>query len=85
MLHAQSPAFAPFSAVLIMQMTVYRSLLDSSRYVAAVVAGVAVLPPLRYRGAEHGIRTLAHALCDLVSDVYPALRAHDVDPERTER
>ncbi|WP_246594034.1 FUSC family protein [Streptomyces auratus] len=167
-LHAQSPAFAPFSAVLIMQVTVYRSLLDSSRYVAAVAAGVAVqaasgflvgpdvptfalvalialtigrwpalgsqgsqvataaffafstyvsatsnldkatqlgqiillvligcgigilvnvavLPPLRYRGAEHGIRTLAHALCDLVGDVYPALRAHDVDPERTER
>ncbi|MGW3012576.1 aromatic acid exporter family protein [Streptomyces sp. NPDC001219] len=167
-LNAQSPAFAPFSAVLIMQVTVYQSLLQSSRYVAAVVAGVAVqaalgflvgpevltfalvavvaltigrwpalgsqgsqvataaffafstyvsatsaldkvtqlgqiillvligcgvgvvvnvtvLPPLRYRSAEHGIRTLAHALCDLVSDVYPALRERGLDEERTGR
>lgn len=42
LLHAQSPAFAPSSAVLIMQVTVYQSLLQSSRYVGAVVAGVAV-------------------------------------------
>ncbi|WP_432014110.1 FUSC family protein [Streptomyces cucumeris] len=166
LLHAQSPAFAPFSAVLIMQVTVYQSLLQSTRYVAAVTAGVAVqaalgfligpdvltfvlvalialtigrwpalgsqgsqvataaffafstyasaatnqdrvsqlgqiillvligcgigvlvnvviVPPLRYRGAEHGIHTLAHSLCDLVSDMYPVLREHDVDEERT--
>ncbi|MGW1789371.1 FUSC family protein [Streptomyces tubercidicus] len=168
LLHAQSPAFAPFSAVLIMQVTVYQSLLQSSRYVGAVVAGVAVqaalgflvgpevltfalvaavaltigrwpalgaqgsqvataaffafstyvsatsthdrttqlgqiillvligcgigvlvnvtvLPPLRYRSAEHGIRTLAHALCDLMSDIYPALREGGLDQERTGR
>ncbi|GFE13346.1 hypothetical protein Sgleb_13930 [Streptomyces glebosus] len=166
LLNAQSPAFAPFSAVLIMQVTVYQSLLQSMRYVGAVGAGVAVqaglgfltgpglltfllvalvaltigrwptlgaqgsqvttaaffafstyvsatsdrekvtqlgqiillvligcaigilvnvsvVPPLRYRSAEHGIRTLAHALRDLVSDIYPALREHDVDEERT--
>ncbi|WP_329042191.1 aromatic acid exporter family protein [Streptomyces sp. NBC_00178] len=41
-LDAHSPAFAPFSAVLIMQVTVYRSLVQSLRYVAAVVAGVMV-------------------------------------------
>ncbi|MEU8682879.1 hypothetical protein [Streptomyces sp. NPDC048611] len=40
---------------------------------------VTVLPPLRYRSAEHGIRTLAHALCDLVSDVCPALRERGLD------
>ncbi|WP_405842163.1 aromatic acid exporter family protein [Streptomyces platensis] len=168
LLHAQSPAFAPFSAVLIMQVTVYQSLLQSSRYVGAVVAGVAVqaalgflvgpelltfalvaavaltigrwpalgsqgsqvataaffafstyvsatstpdastqlgqiillvligcgvgvlvnvtvLPPLRYRSAEYGIRTLAHALCDLVSDIYPVLRAGGPDEESTGR
>ncbi|MFE7539850.1 FUSC family protein [Streptomyces platensis] len=168
LLHAQSPAFAPFSAVLIMQVTVYQSLLQSSRYVGAVVAGVAVqaalgflvgpevltfalvaavaltigrwpalgsqgsqvataaffafstyvsatspldastqlaqiillvligcgvgvlvnvtvLPPLRYRSAEYGIRTLAHALCDLVSDIYPVLRAGGLDEESTAR
>lgn len=43
LLNAQSPAFAPFSAVLIMQVTVYQSLLQSSRYVAAVAAGAALL------------------------------------------
>lgn len=41
LLNAQSPAFAPFSAVLIMQVTVYQSLVQSLRYVGAVVAGVA--------------------------------------------
>ncbi|MFH8572853.1 aromatic acid exporter family protein [Streptomyces sp. NPDC017993] len=164
-LNAQSPAFAPFSAVLIMQVTVYQSLLQSTRYVGAVAAGVAVqaalgflggpdlltfalvalvaltigrwpalgaqgsqvataaffafstyisatsnvdkitqlgqiillvligcsvgvlvnvtiFPPLRLRGAEHGIHSLAHALCDLVSDMYPALREGELDEER---
>ena len=37
---AQSPAFAPFSAILIMQVTVYRSVLQALRYVGAVVLGV---------------------------------------------
>ncbi|MEU8786594.1 aromatic acid exporter family protein [Streptomyces sp. NPDC048637] len=48
LLRAQSPAFAPFSAVLIMQVTVYQSLLQSSRYVGAVVAGVAVQAALGF-------------------------------------
>ncbi len=165
-LNAQSPAFAPFSAVLIMQVTVYQSLLQSSRYVGAVAVGVAVqaalgflggpdlltfalvalvaltigrwpalgsqgsqvataaffafstyisatsdldkitqlgqiillvligcsvgvlvnvtvFPPLRLRGAEHGIRSLAHALCDLVGDMYPALREGELDEDST--
>ncbi|MFI9029502.1 aromatic acid exporter family protein [Streptomyces sp. NPDC053560] len=168
LLNAQSPAFAPFSAVLIMQVTVYQSVVQSLRYVGAVTAGVAiqaalgflagpdvltfalvaavaliigrwpalgaqrsqvataaffafstysaatsntekltqlgqiillvligcgvgvlvnlaVFPPMRYRSAEYGIRTLAHALCDLVSDVFPALRDGDLDRERTEQ
>lgn len=155
-LDARSPAFAPFSAVLIMQVTVYRSVVQSLRYVGAVVAGVAVqaalgflagpdlltfvlvavialaigrwqvlgaqgpqvataaffafatytsasadsqrlralgeivllvligcaigiavnvlvAPPLRYRGAEYGIRGLAHTLKDLLADMYPVL------------
>ncbi|WP_435839576.1 aromatic acid exporter family protein [Streptomyces caniferus] len=42
LLNAQSPAFAPFSAVLIMQVTIYQSLVQSLRYVGAVAAGVAV-------------------------------------------
>ncbi|MFJ6698053.1 aromatic acid exporter family protein [Streptomyces sp. NPDC091272] len=39
---ATSPAFAPFSAVLIMNATVYQSLWQALRYTAAVTAGVAV-------------------------------------------
>ncbi|MEV5599172.1 aromatic acid exporter family protein [Streptomyces sp. NPDC052496] len=165
LLDAESPAFAPFSAVLIMQVTVYQSLLQSLRYVGAVATGVAVqaalgylagpdlltfalvavvaltigrwpalgsqgtqvataaffafstyvqapaglgkithlgqiillvligcgvgvlvnvtlVPPLRYRSAEHGIHTLARALCDLVSDMYPAMREGEMEKER---
>ncbi|MEU6084482.1 hypothetical protein [Streptomyces sp. NPDC047108] len=163
-LKARSPAFAPFSAVLIMHVTVYQSLVQALRYVAAVALGVAVqaasgflggpdlatfvlvtlialsvgrwpalgaqgsqvataaffafstyaaattrtakaeqlgeiivlvligcgigvavnvlvVPPMRYHSAEHGIRTLARALHDLVGDVYPAL--HEGAPSET--
>lgn len=165
LLDAPSPAFAPFSAVLIMQVTVYQSLLQSLRYLGAVTVGVAmvavlgflggpdlltfalvalvglsigrwpalgvqgsqvatgaffafstyaaatsdtqkitqlgeiillvlvgcgigvivnttVAPPMRYRSAEQGIRSLSTALSELVSDIYPALREDDVDEER---
>jgi len=167
-MHAQSPAFAPFSAVLIMQVTVYRSLVQALRYLGAVSLGVAlqglfgmlagpglftfvlvslaalaigrwrplgsqgsqvataaffafstysmasstsqglsqlwqiivlvligcgvgvlvnvlVLPPMRYRSAENGIHTLSHSLCDLVSDIYPALREGELGQENTEQ
>ncbi|MFC8128749.1 aromatic acid exporter family protein [Streptomyces sp. NPDC057302] len=164
LLDAPSPAFAPFSAVLIMQVTVYQSLLQSLRYLAAVVVGVAmvaglgflggpdlltfalvalvglsigrwpalgvqgsqvataaffafstyasattatdkvsqlgqilllvligcaigvvvnvtVAPPMRYRSAEYGIRSLSVALGELVSDMYPVLREGELDEE----
>ena len=42
LLGATSAAFAPFSAVWMMQVTVYQSLVQSLRYVAAVSAGVAL-------------------------------------------
>ncbi|MFI1675806.1 MULTISPECIES: FUSC family protein [unclassified Streptomyces] len=41
-LNATSPAFAPFSAVLIMNVTLQQSVWQTLRYVAAVVVGVAV-------------------------------------------
>ncbi|WP_405204475.1 aromatic acid exporter family protein [[Kitasatospora] papulosa] len=47
-LDAGSPAFAPFSAVLMMQVTVYRSVVQSLRYVGAVVAGVLVQAALGF-------------------------------------
>ncbi|MBO8196448.1 hypothetical protein ITI46_33165 [Streptomyces oryzae] len=161
---ARTPAFAPFSAVLIMQVTIYQSLLQALRYLAAVSAGVCVqgalgmlagpdlltfvlvalialtigrwqrlgsqgsqvataaffafatyvsaggdvqrlgqlgqilelvgigcgigvlinitvLPPMRYRSAEDGIRALAHSMCDLVSDIAPPLRDGSLDEE----
>ncbi|MET7921559.1 aromatic acid exporter family protein [Streptomyces avermitilis] len=167
LMQATSPAFAPFSAVLIMQVTVYRSVTQALRYVGAVSVGVALqaalgllagpdlltfvlvalfalaigrwrplgsqgsqvataaffafstyvsasssdqaltqlgqiillvligcgvgvlvnllmLPPLRYRSAEYGIHTLAQSLCDLLSDIYPALRQEEgLEKERT--
>lgn len=39
---AQSAAFAPFTAILIMQVTVYSSVVQSLRYVGAVVLGIGV-------------------------------------------
>ncbi|MER7350574.1 aromatic acid exporter family protein [Streptomyces aurantiacus] len=164
-LGARSPAFAPFSAVLIMRVTVYESLLHSLRYVGAVTAGVAVqavlgflagpdlltfalvtvvalaiglwpalgtqgsqvataaffafatyvtapaglgkvthlgqivllvligcgvgvvinmtvIPPLRHRSAEYAIHALAGTLCNLISDMYPAMRHDAMDEER---
>lgn len=42
LLHAKSPAFAPFSAVLTMNVTIHRSVYQTLRYIAAVVLGVAV-------------------------------------------
>ncbi|MEJ8654594.1 aromatic acid exporter family protein [Streptomyces sp. MS1.AVA.3] len=168
LLDAQSPAFAPFSAVLIMQVTIYQSLVQSLRYVGAVVAGVAVqialgfmvgpevvtfavvalvalvigrwpalgaqggqvptaaffafatytsatgypekitqlgqivllvligsvvalavnlavFPPMRFRSAEYSVRTLAHALCDLLGDIHPVLSAGELEEEQTEQ
>ncbi|RII17900.1 hypothetical protein DSC45_13430 [Streptomyces sp. YIM 130001] len=167
-LEAQSPAFAPFSAVTIMYVTVYQSVAQALRYVGAVVVGVAaqaalayltgpdlltfvlvtvialaigrsrllgvqgpqvataaffafaayssaadnserlaqlgqivllvvigcaigivvtvvLAPPLRYRSAEYGVRSLARELYDLTSDVYPALRDGAPDAETTGR
>ncbi|MFR9674937.1 FUSC family protein [Streptomyces sp. TR06-5] len=163
---AGSPSFAPFSAVLIMQVTVYQSMIQTLRYIGAVSAGVAVqgvlgylvgpdlltfalvavialvigrwralgsqgsqvataaffafstyiaatssgerwsrlgeivllvlvgcgvgvlvntlvAPPLRHRSAESGVHTLAHSLCNLVGDMYPALREGQLQEERT--
>ncbi|MET7937802.1 aromatic acid exporter family protein [Streptomyces sp. NPDC005322] len=165
LLQAQSPAFAPFSAVLIMHVTVYQSIAQSLRYVAAVITGVGVqaalgflagpslvtfavvaaiamtigqwkalgeqrsqvttaaffaystysaatnnlegasqlgqiillvligcslgvlvnvliMPPLRYRSAEYGIRTLAGALADLLHHLGPDLRESELTEER---
>ena len=73
LLHAQSPAFAPFSAVLIMQVTVYQSLLQSSRYVGAVVAGVAVQAALGFLVGPGLLTFVLVALVALAIGRWPAL------------
>lgn len=50
---AQSPAFAPFSAVLIMQVTVYQSLVQALRYVGAVAVGVGLQGVLGLLAGPH--------------------------------
>ncbi|MFE4610258.1 aromatic acid exporter family protein [Streptomyces niveus] len=168
LLDARSPAFAPFSAVLLMHVTIYRSLAQAPRYVGAVTAGVLVqaglvylggpdlftfvlvaltalligrwpalgpqgtqvataaffafstytaagderdtalqlgqiillvvigsvvalvvnaviAPPLRYRGAEHGIHLLADAMTDILEDIAPVLAGGRADREHTSR
>lgn len=42
LLDSQVPAFAPFAALLVVQLTAYRSIVDSLHLVAAVVIGVAL-------------------------------------------
>lgn len=169
LMSATTPAFAPFSSVLIMQVTVYQSLWQAVRYVGAVSLGVAlqgvlglvvepdwltfvliavaaiaigrwrplgsqgsqvataaffafstyvsaagpseklsqlgeiivlvvigcgvgcavnllVFPPMRYRSVEHGIQSLAHSMCDLISDMHPALQAEQqLEAEHTKQ
>ncbi|MBM7173790.1 hypothetical protein JQK87_36535 [Streptomyces sp. G44] len=167
LLHAKSPAFAPFSAVLIMNVTVYQSVWQAARYTGAVTVGVAVqavlgfligpdlfvfplvalialtvgqwpvlgeqrsqvataaffafstyatastphqramdlgeivvmvligcglgvlvnmciAPPLRYRGAEQGLRSLACEIESLLREMTEGLREQDISRERTE-
>ncbi|WP_371793705.1 FUSC family protein [Streptomyces sp. NBC_01471] len=63
-MHAVSPAFAPFSAILIMQVTVYQSVTQALRYVGAVSAGVALQAAL---GLLAGPDLLTFALVALVA------------------
>lgn len=165
---ARAPAFAPFSAVLMMQVTVYQSVVQSLRYVAAVGAGVVlqgllalalganlltfalmavvaltlsrwprlgsqgtqvstaaffafsvyvmatqtaarfeqlgqvlllvltgcaagvavnvlVFPPMRYRGAAHGIQTVCRSMSCLLGDMADGIRKNELEAEHTGR
>jgi uncharacterized membrane protein YgaE (UPF0421/DUF939 family) len=61
---AQSPAFAPFSAVLIVQITAYQSLLQALRYVGAVSVGVSLQGAF---GAFLGPNLLSFVLVALIA------------------
>ncbi|MBK0868880.1 FUSC family protein [Saccharopolyspora sp. HNM0986] len=45
-----------------------------------VLTNLVIVPPMRYRSAEHGIGSLAHSLCDLLTDVSEGL--HGGVPDR---
>ena len=64
LIDATSPAFAPFSAVLMVQVTVYQSVIQSLRYVGAVAAGVAVQAVL---GLSAGPDLISFALVALAA------------------
>lgn len=72
-LDAQSPAFAPFSAVLIMRVTVYESLLHSLRYVGAVTAGVAVQAVLGFLAGPDLLTFAMVTVVALAIGLWPAL------------
>lgn len=61
---AQMPAFAPFTAVLMMQITVYRSAVQSLRYIGAVLLGIVVQAFLAFTA---GPDVLTFALIALIT------------------
>ncbi|PWI44463.1 hypothetical protein CK485_11845 [Streptomyces sp. ICBB 8177] len=74
-LHARSPAFAPFSAVLIMNVTLYESLRQAALYVGAVAIGVLVQAGI---GFVAGPRLLAFVLLAAITlsiERWPVLRS----------
>ncbi|MET9667945.1 FUSC family protein [Streptomyces sp. NPDC006475] len=73
LLHAQSPAFTPFSAVMIMQVTIYQSLMQSLRYVGAVVSGVAVQAALAFLVGPDLVTFVVVALIALIVGRWPRL------------
>ncbi|MFD3511638.1 aromatic acid exporter family protein [Streptomyces sp. NPDC058657] len=75
LLGAQSPAFAPFSAVLLMQVTIYRSVSQALRYVGAVTAGVLVQAALAFLGGPDLLTFVLVAVIALFIGRWPALGA----------
>ncbi|MDR7301429.1 FUSC family protein [Haloactinomyces albus] len=52
--------------------------------VIGVVTNLAIVPPLRYRTAEHGVQTLAHTLARLLEDITERLRSGELDANQAE-
>ncbi|MFJ9037244.1 aromatic acid exporter family protein [Streptomyces sp. NPDC102406] len=73
LVHAGSPAFAPFSAVLTMNVTIHRSLWQTLRYVAAVVVGVAVQAAIGFAAGPDLFAFVVVALIALTLSQSPAL------------
>ncbi|MFC7741310.1 aromatic acid exporter family protein [Nocardiopsis composta] len=73
LMQAMSPAFAPFTAVMMVQATVYRSIAASWRYIAAVTAGVVVQGALGFLAGPAFTTFLLVALVALTLSRWPAL------------
>ncbi|MEV1021086.1 aromatic acid exporter family protein [Streptomyces sp. NPDC050264] len=73
LLRATSPAFAPFSAVLIMNVTLSRSVWQALRYAAAVTAGVAVQAAIGFVAGPDLFAFVVVALVALCVGQWPAL------------
>ncbi|MFH8987943.1 aromatic acid exporter family protein [Streptomyces sp. NPDC017940] len=73
LLNATSPAFAPFSAVLTMNVTIYRSVWQTLRYTAAVVVGVAVQAVIGFTAGPDLFAFMMVAVIALTLGQWPAL------------
>lgn len=66
LIQASSPAFAPFTAVLMMQVTVYQSVVQSLRYVGAVALGITVQAVLGFAAGPDMLTFVVVTLIALV-------------------
>jgi uncharacterized membrane protein YccC len=66
LIQADSPAFAPFTAVLMMQVTVYQSVVQSLRYVGAVALGITVQAVLGFTAGPDMLTFVVVTLISLV-------------------
>lgn len=73
LMNATSPAFAPFSAVLTMNVTLHTSVWQTLRYVAAVVVGVAVQAAIGFTAGPDLLAFAVVAIIALVLSQWPAL------------
>ncbi|WP_405620165.1 FUSC family protein [Streptomyces sp. NBC_00076] len=73
LLNAQSPAFAPFSSVLVMNVTIYKSMWQTLRYVAAVIVGVAVQAAIGFTAGPDLFAFVVVALIALTLGQWSAL------------
>ncbi|MGY0488487.1 FUSC family protein [Streptomyces sp. WG-D5] len=73
LMNATSPAFAPFSAVLTMNATIYTSVWQSLRYTGAVTVGVAVQAAIGFTAGPDLFAFVVVALVALCVAQWPAL------------
>jgi hypothetical protein len=73
-LDSEIPSFAPFAALLVVQVTVYQSLLDAVRYVTAVVVGLTAAGGIVLTLGEHMLALAVLVSLTLIIGQWPRLR-----------